>query len=552
MIIDLNNLTIEQNILFDRIFNSTKREYLKLIDDIYLKSDKSIYFILSSATSRDIYLNNTLIKLTQISFIKHCLQKNNLRKIIIYDKHIKKIVSSLIRVSEGDTKLLCKYNYFDIFLDIIKGLISFLNNFKTIYLFYKSKSSKRLNSISNVKDIILINTMFIPSMFKNNNYNDRYYPKLFELAKNKDKIYFYPMSLLEIKLTKSLRICQKDSKNFIYCFDLLKLFDYFHALFSSFCLFKYKINNIYFNEIDVSKIINYEIMKNIFNQTLFQPMLNYLFVMRLREKNIDVKLFIDWFENQQLSRGFNISKSKYFPHSKSIGYQGWIVSDNFYYFHKPSKFELMIGSIPDKIAVIGKGLVQSFSKYSDISVITAPAFRYHHLYDNKIEEFKGKSILISLPISVRVANYLLKFCASSFLLEYFENVVVNYHPALNIKLLKNTAQFAFTDKKFNEIIKKSGIVISNLSGVGMESLALGVPVIVINGGSSINQNPIPMNIERKIWDECDNQRDFKKIFQKLYIEKNRNEQIKIAEVVREDYFEPVNEVSVNRFLDSSN
>ena len=71
-------------------------------------------------------------------------------------------------------------------------------------------------------------------------------------------------------------------------------------------------------------------------------------------------IFIDWFENQQLNRSFNISRSLHYPNVKSIGYQGWIVSNNFYYFHLPTKFEKDIGSIPDEIAVIGPGLVKKF------------------------------------------------------------------------------------------------------------------------------------------------------------------------------------------------
>ena len=71
MIVDLNNLTKEQNLLFDRSFNDSKSEYIGLIDNIYEQSDKSIYFLLSSVTSRDFNLNDTLIKLTQLCFGKY-------------------------------------------------------------------------------------------------------------------------------------------------------------------------------------------------------------------------------------------------------------------------------------------------------------------------------------------------------------------------------------------------------------------------------------------------------------------------------------------------
>ena len=55
--IDLNKLTPDQNITFDRLFNECKLEYIDLIDKIYEQSDKSIYFLLSSVTSRDFHSN---------------------------------------------------------------------------------------------------------------------------------------------------------------------------------------------------------------------------------------------------------------------------------------------------------------------------------------------------------------------------------------------------------------------------------------------------------------------------------------------------------------
>ena len=128
------------------------------------------------------------------------------------------------------------------------------------------------------------------------------------------------------------------------------------------------VKNLLFFDFDVSSIMNEEIRNNIFSHSLFQPLLNYFYLMRLKEEHVDIKLFIDWFENQQLNRGFNIGRSENYPNVKSKGYQGWIVSKNYYYYHQPTKFEKDIGSIPDEIAVIGRGLVKKFpfGKYSII------------------------------------------------------------------------------------------------------------------------------------------------------------------------------------------
>ena len=67
MNIDLNNLTIEQNLLYDKIFNENKLKYINLIEELYEKSDKGVYFLLSSLTCRDLYVNNTLLKCSKIA-----------------------------------------------------------------------------------------------------------------------------------------------------------------------------------------------------------------------------------------------------------------------------------------------------------------------------------------------------------------------------------------------------------------------------------------------------------------------------------------------------
>ena len=501
MNIDLKNLTKEQNILFDKFFNDSKLEYIKLIDTIYSQSDKSIYFLLSSVTSRDILLNDCLLKLTQLSFIKHYLIVHDVKTIIVYDHNQKIIIESFIRKHNLDARINYVYSYIDHIINISKFVLIFLKNVNTIIHFIRVKSKLRLKKIKERKEIILINTFFIPSMFVGNEYKDRYYPKLIEFAKNKDNIFFNPTCLLGNKLSSNIKICEKNNTNFIYNFDLLKIFDYLRALFASIILIKYRFKNIYFSEFDVSIIINNELRKNIFSHSLFLPLLNNIYLKRLKEERIDINLFIDWFENQQLNRGFNMGKSKYYPNVKSIGYQGWIVSSNYYYFHLPTQFEKNIGSIPDEIAVIGKGIVNTISKYIKIKTIVSPALRYDYIHNHSINIVDSKLIIISLPISFDVANYILKFCCENLPIEHHSSVVVNYHPALalsprhNISSLKNNFNYTFSEKSFRELIVEAGLVISNLSGACVESLAFGVPVIILQGGSAINQNPIPNTID---------------------------------------------------------
>jgi len=548
MILDLNKLTHDQNTLFDKIFNDSKSEYVALIEDIYEKSDKSIYFLLSSVTSRDIYLNDSLIKLTQLSLIKHFLVRDKVKTVIVYDNNQHKIIKSYIRKNKLDARLYLVFPYKDHVLNILKLPYICLKNISTIINFIRSKSQSRLSKIKELKGIVLVNTFFIPSMFVGNVYQDRYYPKLIDFANNKDKIFFNPSCLLGNKLSDSIKICEKINNNFIFNFDYLKKIDYFRAFFASFTLVQYYFKNIYFSDFNVSSIINTEVKKNIIRQSVFKPLLNYFFLMRLKEAQVDVKLFIDWFENQQLNRGFNMSKSTHYPDVKSVGYQGWILSNNIYYFHQPTKFEKDIGSIPNEIAVIGRGLVKNINFDANVKTVVSPAFRYDYIHHQPVNISKRKKILISLPVSSDMAKYILDFCASNLHKNYQSYVVVNCHPGLKLNTLNDKNIFKYSDKSFKQLIFNIGLVISNTSSTCVEALALGVPVIILNGGSSINQNPIPITISKNIWDECDNQIDFNTAFTRLYLNKNIQEHSNTAKLVRKEFFEPVTTKSVNNFL----
>ena len=182
------------------------------------------------------------------------------------------------------------------------------------------------------------------------------------------------------------------------------------------------------------------------------------------------------------------------------------------------------------------------------AIVTNPPPVSSDYVDNKL-------ILISLPASFDVANYILKFCNDNLPSNHHSNVIINYHPVLKlgprnyITILKKYFDYEFSDNLFSELIINAGLVISNSSSTCIESLAFGVPVIILQGGSPINQNPIPNTIDKNMWDECDNNVDFYNAFKRLFIEKNILARSKAAKLIRKEYFEPVNTKSVNDFLE---
>jgi hypothetical protein len=143
--------------------------------------------------------------------------------------------------------------------------------------------------------------------------------------------------------------------------------------------------------------------------------------------------------------------------------------------------------------------------------------------------------------SINIKNYIFK---------------IKTHPAHDVKKLsdkwskKLPEMFEFADGDFNSWIEKSDILISSASTVCLETLAKGIPVIVIGNSLGLTQLPIPGSINGNIWKLCYSVDDVIEAI-KLYSKKDSktvNMYKKIGNEIRNNFFEPVTELGVRKFL----
>ena len=337
-------------------------------------------------------------------------------------------------------------------------------------------------------------------------------------------------------------------KNIICEWDIISVSTYLKCFIKS-LLFKCKYENIIFRNIDVTDIVNNQVRKDLYNQNIFRNLLIYYYVLSLCEHD-NISLIISWFENQQNNRAFNMAVNESCNNTENIGYQGFIVSESFYYYHYPTKYEKKIKAIPKKIAVIGSNMVNRVSKYSKTSTIEAPSFRYNKLFDRDLNYQGGNNIIVSLPIDTDSSMKMLEFLSNTILMDYINKVLVNYHPASNIKKIKKlyNSKYIFTSSQFSELVPETSLVISNSTSVCIESLACAVPVIVINNISNVDMNPIPSDVDRFIWSECFTVDEFKKCFHSKYFTYDKNRFESIAKYVRQKYFINTTNESINNIL----
>ena len=87
----------------------------------------------------------------------------------------------------------------------------------------------------------------------------------------------------------------------------------------------------------------------------------------------------------------------------------------------------------------------------------------------------------------------------------------------------------------------------------METLAKGIPVVVVDNKSGLADNPIPENISSDIWQMCYTSEDVKQAIE-YYNSRSKNQREEhemVGAEIRKEYFEPVTTEGVRALLNLS-
>jgi hypothetical protein len=512
LIIDLTNenkLNTTHRKLLKSICLNQKNNFNHLVSKISKNFNTDLDWWVSSPSNRNTLTSNLYLKYCMTKLILILSKKEKIDRIYVDSKFFKNLLSQIIShrfiiikknngISKYNVKLLKYVSYQFIF--------RFLQNIAC-------KLSLQNHKLKKINDAILIDTYVLPGYYT----KDRYFNGLVEGLSSiqKKKIYFVP-TITYTPLRKKYNIIgnilsvykdlRNSKKQYLIKEDYLSLKDIIFSIFFPFRIRKFNFQNLIESGIDYSFIF-YEDLYNINNYNLsIEGILNYQFIKKLSIKNIIIKTFINWWENQPVDRGYNLGINKFFPKINSVGYLGYI----------PREFELHIcptlceqknGLLPKSICVTGKSiipLVKLFNKNLNINI--APAFRYNYLW-SKIKKKKNKifTILLALPISYEDSINILRIIYSIDQ-KFFNkiNFQIKMHPTMNKTIL--CKMFDFQDKKINfsendafDSISNSNLVITSMSIISMESIALGVPVIIIDRETVLNYNPVPDKIPKKLW-----------------------------------------------------
>jgi hypothetical protein len=539
-------------------------EFIEVISTPYL--DNLDWWVAAPA-SRNIFYSNIFYYCCYLTLLKDLLDQDREISLIIVDS---KKYKSTIDCYLGKRNILIPVIFIPNIITLTENVKNLL---KPTYVvtsqiltllrcFISIKTSKKLKKQIPQKPLVLIDTFVVPGFTE----KDRYYSGLWEKIplENRESIYFVP-TLVNFSSKQFVQTLQKlrDSKrNFFLKEDFLKLTDYVFAIAHLWRKKKIRIDNAWFSGFNLSKLIKDEFISNKIFVNATIGILNYRFAKRLKETNVKLKRVINWCENQPNDKGWNIGFSKFYPEIDKIGYQGFASTQHELCTY-PTKFESINGILPEIFALMGAGCVEDKKKFfPELKTIIVPAFRFSWLWKtrNYLPSNSYFSILVALPVTINDAIKMLRLIYDMTI--KFKNhdfhFLIKPHPLSSIEKIVNQINFGWPQffkivkNDFHTIIEKSHVLIGSASQTCLETVACGIPIIVLGNFYGLPFLPIPDHISDNIWRHChsvDEMKDAISYFKDQYSKSPENFK-KIGDQIRKDYFSPVTSAAIDLLIGS--
>ncbi|EMY76380.1 hypothetical protein LEP1GSC060_1541 [Leptospira weilii serovar Ranarum str. ICFT] len=560
MEINFNNLSKEHSKILNQIWEDGINDFNEFYDSEILQYSNDLNYLLSGAATRDVYLNKIYESICYIKFLRKIKREEEegegVRTVIIKNLTIAKVL-------KGDPELKDIRVIFPI-KQVIKEIVSIpalytLSIYRMIKEFILVRFYVTKHEIPN--DLILLDSFLVESSFLEGEFTDLYYPGLQDSIQNKPKV-FYLFTILVKKYRVSLLKLRNSNVKFIHRFQFLKLFDLWIVVILPLTLLKHLYKqNLVFQNINITKSFRYELIRTSVLSSILNSMLNYRFIYRLKQKKVGIEKFIDWFENQQIDRGFALGLKKFYEDSPYYGCLGSVpIASQFHLFPTEKEFEKKM--VPGYIFLVGQSFISDYSEYcKNLKLDTMPAFRYTHLFcengEKHLKEVTNSGrfeILVTLPIEL---NQILK------ILRIVKNIQISlttgfkfylkFHPVYSMNNIENFLkknnflEFPILEGNVGECLQGKHLLISSTSSTCLESMASGIPVLVVTSNDGVTHLPFSENITKEIWALCYDELDVMKEIHRFSAGYDYDHFQHIAKRIKKESFTKLDSFSLERF-----
>lgn len=514
---------------------------------------------LSSPPSRNPFISPLYHHLKVICYFSEVWRQgseNGLREIIVDSPALQQILEHLIAKEGGKGVLvICKDKFRH-----TKALLSLLSNMAGHVMRYLVLGFPRFNVSSAPRIGVLVDTFILKGWMG----GDRYYGGSIGRLSDAEHgtVWQVPefLSSSPNELRAQRRLLLDSKKNYLFKQAVLSLPDYFFAFRRA--LSRPRVPALLEANccgLPVHTLIEEEMARrNGFDQTV-RGWLNYRFFKQLHSLEIKPRRIIDWFENQSIDKGWHKGVNEFFPYSQSVGYQAFPDMPS-YHCMFPTEAERLADVLPTELAVMGDGYVASRRRYCpELRVVTAPAFRFGHLWRNRGVALSGrKLVLVCLPIDTAIATELLE-CILGIPPQYWQSLGLELrirpHPACPLRFLRlpketiSHLESLIEAKPIIDAIDNSRIFVGTMSSTCLEALVRNVPVIIFQVVGS-DFNTIPSDAPGSMVAYFSNGSALENLvrcFSKEAQDRANSASVEIA-AFKAKYFFPVNEANIIKFF----
>ncbi len=527
---------------FNKIYFNKRKSFVFWLDRISMNFQEDLDWWVSSPSSRNLYYSDlykyicvlkTLDKLkTKYSF-SVITDSQAFKKILI-----KSFNSNILKVKiKLSKKLISKYFYF---FYIIKNILLFFLQYSLIKIIIKK------NYIPN--NISLIDTFIIDKKNK----EKFYYGNLKNLAIKQNKKVFFLTTIIENNFIKFFNILNSlnKSKDYFLKENYLNYRDLFYCFLYLNRKKKFDINYKKFEKFNLSSLIKEEIFYNRNLFSVFIGLSNYRFFKKMKLKSLNIKKFVNWFENQPFDKGLNYGLRKFYPNAISLGYQGFTDYPEYMNIY-PSNAEFKSNVIPKKIVVCGEKYINLRKEFcKKLNIINGPALRAENVH-----KFSEKKRIYKVVIFLEGASkkmdrdIVLKFIdiSKSFIDTKF---YIKTHPILPINKLEVNIpnNVKVISGNFSSVAEKTLIAISygNTSAT-LESLAYGCNLIIPYNNYFDKKNLKNFGVNKDYFKVCSNKLDIIKTI-KFFLNKKNSKKFRNRKKIKNILFNKVNKKTLSVIL----
>lgn len=536
----ISDLDESSRLIYQESFIEARTFYNRAIVDIQKEHKEDVDYFLSPGLSRSPYEGN------------------------VFNLLFHEIFNANLKAQGIATRSIAKPPALALFLG--KSMLSTLYHLFNQWFFARRHGNKIKD---NTKLQIVVDEYLLPNAIQKTSYNDRYFPFLLDQLNE----HFRQKSCLLFSFS-SIHDYKELSKDFAQCVfpvpvifkeSFLKLSDYCYAFTRFFKVFQMDIPSIHYKGIDLSLMIRNEIRRQSFSHNYITSLLSYRFGVALKRKKIQIKYFINWYENQLIDKALNKGFDQFLPLSQRIGFQSWIVSPYISFNNAPSDIEASMGYAPQKVSINGKLLKERTQEFlysnDDIHFIQAPSFRFLNIFkntdDSTQDKERTKSLLILLPIQFEQSCEIIYASTKAMDKDPEIQLIVKFHPAFQkewVDILKNKLQVyaqrvRYTIEALERIVPQVHIVISGSSSACIESLALQRFCIVYAPTLGAYESSIPVESPQNIWSLVNNEVSLLACIQHFKQKKLSDDDVKLSfKTIKDGYFTPLEKEYLQELL----